>query len=91
MKFTLLNKLLIQQNRRIMKKKLFQYFVLLHKYEHKEMNGSPTKVYLDTEMIIQPAFMMGRTKDEVAFKVTRMIKDEHASSPEDVEINVQDF
>ena len=71
-----------------MKKSLFQYFVLLHKYEDKT---DGTRVYKDTEMIIQPTYMVGRNKDEVAFKVTRMIDEKHAEHPEDVEINVQDF
>lgn len=75
-----------------MKKKLFQYFVLLHKYESKtDSNGNPTRVYLDTQMIVEPTFMIGKNEAEVAFKVTRMISDEHAANPEDVEINVQNF
>jgi len=75
-----------------MKKKLWQYCVLLHKYTEKTSgDDGPKRVYLDTEMIIKPDNMLAKTMEEVAFKVTRMIPDEHASNPEDVEIIVQGF
>lgn len=74
------------------KKKLWQYCVLLHKYTEKASDSDDVKrVYLDTEMIIKPDNMLAKTAEEVAFKVTRMIDEKHASNPEDVEIIVQGF
>ena len=69
-------------------KKLFQYAVVFHKYETSE-NGS--KVYKDSELIIEPKYTMAESEKEVKFKATREIDEEYAKAPDNVEILIRNF
>lgn len=69
-------------------KKLFQYAVVFHKYETSE---SGAKVYKDSELIIEPSYTLAENEKEVIFKATREIKEEHAKSPDNVEILIRNF
>ena len=71
-----------------MKKKLFQYTVIFHKYEASE-NG--TEVYKDSEILIDPKFTLAASEKEVIFKATREISEDHAKFPDNVEILIRNF
>lgn len=67
-----------------MKKTLFQYAVLLHKYDDKN-------VYQDSQVIIEPKHQLAHTEKELVFKVTREIPAEHTDNPDNVEILIRNF
>lgn len=67
-----------------MKKKLFTYTVLLHKYDAK---GD----YTDSEIIIAPTNVLATSDRDVLFKATREIKEEHTSNPDNIEILIRNF
>lgn len=69
-------------------KQLFQYVVLLHKYEEKE---SGKQVYQDTEVIMGPKFELAKSEKDLLFKITREIPEEYASNPDNVQIIVRNF
>jgi hypothetical protein len=64
-------------------KKLFQYVAIFHKYEKSE--------YKDSEIIIEPKFMLAENEKEVIFKVTREIDEEYAKEPDNIEIIIRNF
>ena len=64
-------------------KKLFQYVVIFHKYEKSE--------YKDSELIIEPKFMLAENEKEVVFRATREIDEQYAKSPDNVEILIRNF
>lgn len=67
-----------------MKKKLFEYAVILHTTDDK---GKVT----NSEAIIKPKTILAKSEQDVAFKVTREIPDEHAENPDNVEIIIRSF
>jgi hypothetical protein len=67
--------------------RLFQYAVILHKKETREGKTE----YVGAEVIIEPATMMARNEKEAAFKITRMIPEEKATSPDDIDIIIRNF
>ena len=69
-------------------KKLFQYTVIFHKYETSE---SGVKVYKDSELIIEPKYLLAESEKEVIFKATREIGEDYAKSPDNVEILIRNF
>lgn len=69
-------------------KKLFQYAVVFHKYETTETGA---KVYKDSELIIEPQYMLAETEKEVVFKATRQIDDAYAVASDNVEILIRNF
>lgn len=69
-------------------KKLFQYAVVFHKYE---TTDSGAKVYKDSELIIEPNYMLAQTEKEVVFKATREIDEQYAIAPDNVEIIIRNF
>lgn len=69
-------------------KKLFEYAVIFHKYEILE-NGA--KVYIDSEIIINPKFTLAESEKEVIFKATREIDESYARFPDNVEILIKKF
>lgn len=71
-----------------MKKKLFQYTVLFHEFITDEKGN---KVYKDSSIIIAPTFALAETEKEIVFKATREISEEHAKSPDNVEILIRNF
>jgi hypothetical protein len=69
-------------------KKLFQYVAIFHKYEKSE---SGVKTYKDSEIVIEPKFMLAESEKEVIFKATREIDEEYAKHPDNVEILIRNF
>ena len=65
-------------------KRLFQYAVILHKYDEK-------RVYVDSQVIIEPATKLAKSEKDLVFSVTREIPEEHTSNPDDIEIIVRNF
>jgi hypothetical protein len=65
-------------------KKLFQYAVLLHKYDEK-------RVYLDSEIIIEPSTGLAKSEKDLIFNITRKIPEKYTSNPDDIEIIVRNF
>lgn len=70
-----------------MKKRPFQYMVLLHEFEEKEGK----KEYKDTIVIIDLKTVMAKNEKELVFKITREIPDEFAGEPDNVEIIIRPF
>ncbi len=68
-------------------KQLFQYCVVLHKYEE----STTAKTYKDTEIVIEPKFILAKSEKDVLFKVTREIPEQHASNPDDIQILIRNF
>lgn len=64
-------------------KQLFQYAVLLHKYID--------KVYVDSEIIIQPTTRLAKSEKDLLFAVTREIPEEFAQDPDNIQILVRNF
>ncbi len=75
-----------------MKKQLFQYAVILHEYQPAK-EGEPVagRIYKDAKLILDPTVILAKDEKEVAFKVTRLIPDEFAVYPDDVEIIIRPF
>lgn len=65
-------------------KRLFEYAVILHSYDS-------DKKYVDSKLIIEPTKMLAKSEQDVAFKVTRLIPEEHADQPDNVEILIKPF
>ena len=66
------------------KKSLFEYAVLKHTKDEKgEITG--------TEMIISPTTILGKSEQDIVFKVTREIPEKHAEDPDNVEILIRNF
>jgi hypothetical protein len=64
-------------------KYLFQYAVILHKYTD--------KVYVDSEVIIQPTTRLAKSEKDLLFSVTREIPEEFVSDPDNIQIIVRNF
>ncbi len=64
-------------------KQLFQYAVVLHKYDG--------KAYVDSEIIIQPTTRLAKSEKELLFAITREIPEEHAKDPDNIQIIVRNF
>jgi hypothetical protein len=69
-------------------KKLFQYTVIFHKYEITETGE---KSYRDSELIIEPKYILAESEKDVIFKATREISEDYAKSPDNVEILIRNF
>jgi hypothetical protein len=69
-------------------KKLFQYTVIFHKYE---TSKSGSKIYVDSELIIEPKYTLAESENEVIFKATREIDENYAKFPDNVEILIRNF
>jgi hypothetical protein len=69
-------------------KQLFQYTVIFHKYG---LNESGAKVYIDSELIIEPRYILAADEKDVIFKATREVGEEYAHSPDSVEILIKKF
>ena len=65
-------------------KKLFEYAVILHKFDS-------DKKYVDSELIVEPTKILAKTESDVAFKVTRLIPEEYAENTDKVEILIKVF
>lgn len=65
-------------------KQLFQYAVILHKYD-KENN------YEDSQIIIEPKTELADNEKALVFRITREIPEEHATDPDNIQILVRNF
>ena len=74
-----------------MKKKPFQYMVLLHEYEKDETNPKSGPTYKDSKVIIDLKTVMAKSEKELIFKITREIPEQFAGEPENVEIIIRPF
>jgi hypothetical protein len=70
-----------------MKKRPYQYMVILHEYEEKEGKQE----YKDSKVIIDLKTVLAKSEKELVFKITREIPEEHASEPDNVEIIIRPF
>ena len=68
-------------------KTLFQYTVLLHEYEETDKG----KVYKNSQIIIDPTFVLAKSEKDVVFKVTREIPEKYATDPDNVQILIRNF
>lgn len=68
-------------------KKLFQYTVVFHEYETTEKG----KIYKDSQIIVEPKFVLALSEKEVVFKATREVDEKYASNPDDVQILIRNF
>lgn len=66
---------------------MYQYTVIFHEYETTEK----TRTYKDSQVIVEPKFVLANSEKEVIFKATREIDEKYASSPDDVQIMIQNF
>jgi len=66
---------------------LFQYAVILHKKETKDGKTE----FVGAEMIIEPTTMLARNERDAIFKITRMIPEEKATNPDDIDIIIRNF
>ena len=71
-----------------MKKKMFQYAVIYHIFE---TNDSGAKVYKDSQIIVEPKFVMAVSEKDLVFKATREIDEKYAQDPDNVEIIIRNF
>jgi hypothetical protein len=69
-------------------KKLYQYAVIFHKYEINELGA---KVYVDSELVIEPRYVLAVDEKDVIFKATREVGEEYAHSPDSIEILIKKF
>jgi len=72
-------------------KKLWQYAVILHEYEANEGSAAVSKIYKDSKLIIEPTIVLAKSEKDVVFKVTRLIPEEYAENPDNVEILIRPF
>ena len=69
--------------------KLFSYAVIVHEYEpSKDGLG---EVFKDSKIIIEPTTVLAKMEKDVIFKVTRLIPEQYASNPDNVEILIRPF
>ena len=64
-------------------KTLFQYAVILHKYDNKS--------YVDSEVIIEPTTRLAKSEKELLFAITREIPEEYVDNPDNIQIIVRNF
>jgi hypothetical protein len=69
-------------------KKLYQYVAIYHKYD---FNEEGTKVYTDSELLIEPKYILANDEKEVIFKATKHVGEYSAQSPDSVEIIIKKF
>jgi hypothetical protein len=65
-------------------KSLFQYTVLFHKHD-KDGN------YIDSQVVIEPKFVLAKSEKDLVFKITREIPEEFAEESDNVQILVRNF
>ena len=69
-------------------KQLYQYVAIYHKHE---FNEEGIKVYTDSELIIEPKYILANDEKEVIFKATKHVGQYYAQSPDSVEIVIKKF
>jgi hypothetical protein len=69
-------------------KQLYQYVAISHKYD---FNEEGIKVYKDSELLIEPKFVLANDEKEVIFKATKHVGEYYAQSPDSVEIVIKKF
>ena len=77
-----------------MKQKLFTYAVILHKEKNSldvTGKGLTGVTEYESKLIIEPTTMLAKSEKDLVFKVTRLIPEEAAENPDNVEILVRPF
>ena len=75
-----------------MKQKLFTYAVILHTEKKSDsVPGGTVITEYKSELIIEPTTMLAKSEKDLLFKVTRLIPEEAAENPDNVEILVRPF
>lgn len=69
-------------------KQLYQYAAIYHKYD---FNEEGIKVYKDSELLIEPKYVLANDEKEVIFKATKHVGEYYAQSPDSVEIIIKKF
>ena len=69
-------------------KQLYQYAAIYHKYD---FNEEGIKVYKDSELLIEPKYVLANDEKEVIFKATKHVGEYYAQSPDSVEIVIKKF
>ncbi|NBW36573.1 MAG: hypothetical protein EBR30_16440 [Cytophagia bacterium] len=69
-------------------KQLYQYAAIFHKYD---FNEEGIKVYKDSELVIEPKYVLANDEKEVIFKATKHIGEYYANSPDSIEIVIKKF
>lgn len=69
-------------------KQLYQYAAIFHKYD---FNEEGIKVYKDSELIIEPKYVVANDEKEVIFKATKHVGENYAQSPDSIEIVIKKF
>lgn len=69
-------------------KQLYQYAAIFHKYDFNEQG---IKVYKDSELIIEPKYVVANDEKEVIFKATKHVGENYAQSPDSIEIVIKKF
>lgn len=69
-------------------KQLYQYAAIFHKYD---FNEEGIKVYKDSELVIEPKYVLANDEKEVIFKATKHVGEYYAHSPDSVEIVIKKF
>lgn len=69
-------------------KQLYQYVAIYHKHE---FNEEGIKVYTDSELLIEPKYVLANDEKEVIFKATKHVGQYYAQSPDSVEIVIKKF
>lgn len=74
-----------------MKKRVYQYMVLLHEFDKDDTRAKSDPVYKDSKVIIDLKTVMAKSEKDLVFKITREIPEEYAQEPDNVEIIVRPF
>lgn len=69
-------------------KQLYQYAAIFHKYD---FNEEGIKVYTESELIIEPKYILANDEKEVIFKATKHVGEHYAQSPDSIEIVIKKF
>lgn len=67
-----------------MKNILFQYAVILHKFDEK---GNP----LDSELILGPDYRLAKSEKDLLFALTREIPEKYVDNPDNIQILIKNF
>lgn len=74
------------------KLQLFQYAVILHKKrDNKNDAAKITEEIDDSQLIIEPKWVLAKDSKSVAFTATRAIDEKYTSDPDMIEIQVRNF
>lgn len=75
-----------------MKQTLFTYAVILHTEKKADKSaGGTTITEYDSKVIIEPTTILAKSEKDLVFKITRLIPEDAAENPDNIEILVRPF